>query len=351
MNKYNAIFIGRFQPFHDGHYSVIKKILTDKNLNKFYIFIGSCNLHRSTKNPWTDIERYRMITRTIEADFSDDILNKVVISFLNDYPYNDNLWITEFREKLNDVINDGTDGIPLKIVACRKDSSSYYIDLFPEFETIEFDALYGTFNATDIREQYFQDAPIISEFVPFGTRHFLKDFVLSKQFKWILDEFKHVRSYKQKWKVSPWPPIFMTSDNVVIQSGNILLVTRKESPYKGALALPGGFVNQNETMIECAVRELKEETKISDHMGEIPKGRLKSFITKRKIFDHPDRSARGRTITEAFLYELPNKKPLYSVIGSDDAEHARWYKLSELKTNMFMEDHAFIIEDMVGVSL
>ena len=70
----------------------------------------------------------------------------------------------------------------------------------------------------------------------------------------------------------------MTVDAVVVQSGHILLVKRGDMPGKGLWALPGGFLNQEETMLDGAIRELKEETKI-----KVPVPVLKGSIKESTI--------------------------------------------------------------------
>ncbi len=80
----------------------------------------------------------------------------------------------------------------------------------------------------------------------------------------------------------------------------------------------------DETLEECALRELKEETGLTP-TGEIVE--LKSFSTV-------DRDPRGRTITVAYLIEMP----LTEVAGGDDAAEAKWFPLEELPPLAFDHD-------------
>jgi bifunctional NMN adenylyltransferase/nudix hydrolase len=149
-----------------------------------------------------------------------------------------------------------------------------------------------------------------------------------------------IEKYKEAWKAAPFPPTFMTVDAVVVQSGHILLVKRGDMPGKGLWALPGGFLNQGETMLDGAIRELKEETKI-----KVPVPVLKGSIKDSKTFDAPHRSQRGRTITQAFYIDLGFDERLPKVKGSDDAEKAFWVPLNEVvaQRDKFFEDHFHII--------
>lgn len=342
--KYDyLVFIGRFQPWHEGHEEVLRTAF--KLSRNVIVLIGSANRHRSPKNPWEYFQREEMIERSFKdkSAFQD-----LIIRPLNDYP-NDTAWIMTVENAVRQATVHGYVGCKIGLIGYDKDSTTYYLKMFPTWDVEQIKLQYGTINSTQIREQYFQKVPVISEFLPDFVRKYLKEFALGSDFKWLLNEVEYIREYKRVWAQSPFPPFFVTVDPVVVQSGQILLVTRKEPPYKGALALPGGFIKPNETLVDAAVRELKEETKISDDKGEVPPAMLKSFITKSEVFDDPDRSERGRSITHAYLFELPKKERLYKVIGSDDAERADWYSLASLSTSDFMEDHAFIIQKMLEI--
>jgi bifunctional NMN adenylyltransferase/nudix hydrolase len=135
----------------------------------------------------------------------------------------------------------------------------------------------------------------------------------------------------------------MTVDAVVVQSGHILLVKRGDMPGKGLWALPGGFLNQDEKMLDGAIRELKEETKI-----KVPVPVLKGSIKESKTFDAPNRSSRGRTITQAFLIDL-GVGELPKVKGSDDAEKAFWVPFNKVKQEKMFEDHFHIIDNFINI--
>ena len=124
----------------------------------------------------------------------------------------------------------------------------------------------------------------------------------------------------------------MTADCVVTAIGDdgrrrVLLIQRNNDPYKGCWAFPGGFMEMDETLEQCACRELKEETGLEvENLQE-----LKSFSTV-------DRDPRGRTVTVAFLAETE----LCEVSGSDDARDARWFGLDEVPPLAF--DHEEILK-------
>jgi len=136
----------------------------------------------------------------------------------------------------------------------------------------------------------------------------------------------------------------VTADAVVIQSGHILMIKRRSEPGKGLWALPGGFLNANtdKSVKDAAVRELKEETGI-----KVPTPVLYGSIHDEKVFDAISRSARGRTITHAFKFVLPDG-PLPKVKGMDDAEKASWIPIGELDSSTCFEDHYELITHFIG---
>ncbi|NCV82699.1 MAG: NUDIX domain-containing protein, partial [Actinobacteria bacterium] len=78
-------------------------------------------------------------------------------------------------------------------------------------------------------------------------------------------EREFIASYKKQYESLPYPPIFVTADAVVIQSGHVLMIKRRSEPGRGLWALPGGFVNANtdKSVEDAAIRELREETGIT----------------------------------------------------------------------------------------
>ncbi len=127
----------------------------------------------------------------------------------------------------------------------------------------------------------------------------------------------------------------VTSDIAVLRMESIpeiLLVQRKEDPFKGMWALPGGFMEIQESLEEAARRELLEETGIRS-------GDLIRFDT----YDSPGRDPRGRTITQVFVM-IWNPNMGEPVAGSDAAD-LHWFDLTGLPELAF--DHAGIVADVI----
>jgi bifunctional NMN adenylyltransferase/nudix hydrolase len=335
MEHNYCVFIGRFQPFHLSHLQVVKEGLTQAK--ELIIVLGSAHSARNIKNPWTTQEREEMIRRclTNEENSRTHFVN------VRDYFYNDNLWVADIQAKINSI----TEGDPtVALIGTYKDSSSYYIKLFPQWEFLPSKSN-GVLNATDARNALFDDVSlpsnqaIIANMLPIPVQEYLTEWIDNKAYVDLVAEYKFIKDYKKAWSVAPYPVTFNTVDCVVIQSGHVLVVKRKFNPGKGLIALPGGFVKENETLETSAIRELKEETGI-----RVEKIVLKNHVVDNKTFDHPGRSLRGRTITHAFCIRLPDGE-LPEVKGGDDAAKAYWMPLMDVARleHEFYEDHAHII--------
>jgi len=341
--KYDAlVFIGRFQPFHNGHKAIIDAALDQAK--EVIVVIGSSFSARNTRNPFTFEERKAMIDSVYADEFNYSgaqgriKTHRVKVVPVSDYPYDDNKWVTAVQNVVHGAISWSADPIRIGLIGHEKDGTSFYLKIFPTWGNVSVPNVDGI-NATDIREKLFNGV-IKHDTIPYTTEVILNQFPATEWWKTLKQEYAMIKKYKEAWKAAPFPPTFMTVDAVVVQSGHILLVKRGDMPGKGLWALPGGFLNQEETMLEGAIRELREETKI-----KVPVPVLKGSIKDSKTFDAPNRSARGRTITQAFYIDLGFDQNLPKVKGSDDAEKAFWVPLSEVvrQQHKFFEDHYHII--------
>lgn len=334
MKKYNAlVFMMRGEPVHNAHVEIIKRaaMLADRVI----VIIGSTDQPRTYKNPFTFEERQQMLLRYL----SDHSIYNVVIEGNYDTVYNDQAWAKRVQKIVAQYEDEN-----IGIIGHCKDSSSYYLRMFPQW-TLEEVELIEPLNATDIRELYFRESVnynFIKNVVPDSTLEFLKEFETTDSFEQIVAERKFAEKYKQQFAGLKYPPIFVTADTVVVCSGHVLLVKRKSLPGQGLMALPGGFLNSDELIEDCAIRELNEETKI-----EVPDAVLRGSIKRSRVFDYPARSSRGRTITHCFVIELHNGE-LPKVKGSDDALCARWIPLNEIKSENMFEDHWEIVQWAIG---
>jgi bifunctional NMN adenylyltransferase/nudix hydrolase len=340
MMRYDlAVFIGRFEPFHLGQLSILQRALLQSE--RVVVLVGSAEAPRTAKNPWTFTERVVMIHAALGPD-----ARRVTALPLRDHLYNDNAWLAEAQAQVASVAGDAR---RIALFGFSKDASSYYLKAFPQWELVDA-ASVPLLTATELRRHLFsEDAGalrLIEANVPEPVFGIIDAFRHTDAFRQTLDEFRHVENYRAAWSSAPYPPIFVTVDAAVAHSGHVLLVKRKAQPGKGLWALPGGFVGASETLLDACLRELREETRL-----KIPPPVLRGNLRGEKVFDHPDRSLRGRTITHAFYFDFPSGN-LPAVRGADDAARARWIPVSEvqsMRASLF-EDHFFILEHFLGTA-
>ena len=335
--KYDTlVLIGRFQPFHTAHLLLAHRAtaLADKVI----FIVGSANQPRTYKNPFTFAERYKMIKYATGGLALD-----IQVEANPDTIYNDQAWAVRVQTL---VAKHTKPGDRIGIIGHKKDPSSFYLDMFPQwgFEEVE---LLEPLDATDIRELYFKrdvNMKFIKGVVPQTTYDFLDKFKDTAEYEQVIKEREFVVNYKKQYASLPYPPIFSTADTVVIQSGHVLMIRRRAEPGKGLWALPGGYVNAHtdKSVEDAAIRELREETMI-----KVPAPVLRGSIVRSKVFDAIDRSPRGRIITHAFHIQLPDGE-LPKVKGSDDAEKARWVPIAEVRSEECFEDHYEIIQHFLG---
>lgn len=333
MKNYDyCIFIGRCQPYTLAHEQLLKEafLLGDQVI----CVLGSHNKAPDSRDPWTSQLREGMIRNCL----SEEENKRISFIYMHDYLYNENLWVTELQQKIEEQTVGSS-----SVAMVGYEQSGSYLHNFPQWDWQKKG--YGAPHdlSAEVRKLYFSGSDEWKKHVPTGTIEYLEAFKKDKYFL-LKEEFDIISSYKKAWGNAPFPPTFNTVDTVCIKSGHVLVVRRKGMPGRGLIALPGGFLNQNEFIIAGAIRELKEETKI-----KVSKEELEKSIIDQKVFDYPYRSLRGRTITHAFLINL-GKGPLPKVQGDDDADKAWWMPLNEFYTREsdFFEDHWHIINHFVN---
>lgn len=348
MKRYNyAVFIGRFQPLHNGHLENITNALNIAD--KLLILVGSAFASRNIRNPFTFEERELMIKSTLYQTLPMHGLeceDRIIIKPIRDFLYNDQDWMAEVQGVVDDVIDKFDEDCKVALVGMKKDDTTFYLDMFPQWDFVPTDEVVNH-AATVIRDKYF-GYEIDYRYLdcPDYVKEFLQKFRQTDDYKQLADEHKFIKEYKASFKALPYPPTFVTTDAVVLCNGHVLLVKRKANPGRGLWALPGGFLAQNERIEDCTIRELKEETRIEVHKNVI-RG---SFIAN-KVFDAPNRSLRGRTITHASLFVL-RQNELPKVKGSDDAEKAKWFPYVDFydMEDKLYEDHFHIIKHFIGLA-
>lgn len=122
----------------------------------------------------------------------------------------------------------------------------------------------------------------------------------------------------------------ITADGILLKDNQILLVQRKNEPFKGKWALPGGFVEYGEKTEDTVVREVFEETGLKTKIRELA-----------GVYSDPKRDPRGHTITVVYILERSGGK----LKAGDDASDVKFFKVNKLPVLSF--DHNVIINEVI----
>ncbi|HEX7694762.1 MAG TPA: adenylyltransferase/cytidyltransferase family protein, partial [Sphingomonas sp.] len=142
-----GVFIGRFQPLHIGHEHVVRQALSQ--VDHLIVLIGSANVARDPRNPFTYDERAAMLRKAFAYEMA---TGRLIVEPLDDHPYSDTAWCGEVQQRVKHIVlkvgnHDGfqANGLAdfrIRLTGFGKDASSYYLKLFPEWDNIQIDSQY-----------------------------------------------------------------------------------------------------------------------------------------------------------------------------------------------------------------
>lgn len=339
-----AVYIGRFQVFHNAQLALLRRALAAAP--ECVVVLGSAFQARSPRNPFTWQERAEMIRLALpEAD-------RARLKFLpvRDY-YDQARWVTAVKNGVAEL-HPGQPSVVL--VGHLKDATSGYLRDFPGW-TLDDAGSQGDIHASGLRDAYFgaaKDASIdaalsaLVDQAPSSTLQFLGAWSYLPAYAQIAQEWESLRREKALWAGSPYPPVFVTVDAIIQCGKQVLLIERGRSPGKGLMAVPGGFIEQRETVWQSALRELAEETGL-----RLLDSDIQAAFKVAHVFDHPDRSQRGRVITHAHWFDLGPRRPP-EVRAGDDASAVRWVPIADLAPmeDKFHDDHFHMLDFFFGLT-
>ena len=352
MPLHTAVLIGRFQPLHNGHMALLHAAL--ERARQVVVVLGSAWQAPNPKNPFSWQERAQMLRDALSKEDAE----RVQCVPVRDY-YNEPLWVNAVRDAVQAHVPEGAS---VALVGHFKDSSSSYLARFPGWELISLPRL-GQFDATPLRDIFLgegsaspeaMDAALgkLSTHMPESTLAFLRHWAHTPLYVRLQKEWHMLQAYKEAWAKAPYAPLFVTVDALLRchakGQGHVLLIQRGHAPGVGLWALPGGFLEQRDSLWQSCVRELREET-----CSSISEADLLAAVQAVQVFDHPDRSLRGRTITHVHYLDLGMQPALPPVQGADDAALARWVPIADLAQmeGDFFEDHFQILCQFLPITL
>lgn len=362
------VYIGRFQPFHNGHLSVIKRTeAMMKPGDGLLVLIGSADRQDCFDNPLSCRLRWDMVNDALKGISTK---NYTYVTTINDSPYNYNQWVDRAQftvsEQLRYLSEFNAACYSADVEPCLVGMSGIeeYADRlgYPYIKMSETVHIHGT----DIRSAAAAGKPI-NDLVP-GS-------VLGKlvgcDFSSMMRNLKKAQDDYYASTGCKYATCFCTVDALVIAGGSVLLVRRKDN---GKYALPGGFQNPSETALAGAMRELSEESGLCVKNNP-------DFILERGpvLFDAPGRDYRcGPYVnapTHVFMWRwvsgisraeddvnrmLGSQESddmcmhirMPSVRASDDAAGCLFMKIGDLvstEAHEFHGDHKKIICNLLGL--
>ena len=331
-----AVLIGRFQPFHNGHAALLARAL--QTAPRVVVVLGSAYAAPNAKNPFSWEERAAMIGCALD----DAQRDRVSFLPMRDF-YDDARWAAAVASLVSHRVGDRA---RIALVGYLKDATSHYLHRFPGWEFIGVERQEDV-DATALRTIWFEgddeavSRALLAPRVPPAVLHYLRGWSALPGFARLRAEHLAVEESRKIWGRGP----FVTVDALVRASDQILLVRRGRAPGKGLWALPGGFLDGRERVLQGAIRELREETGFA-----LLDSTLEEALAGTVVFDHPDRSVRGRTITHVHYFDLKHARPP-EVAGADDAAEAAWVPIAGLAAmeSRFFEDHFNILNHFLSL--
>lgn len=309
-----GVMSGRFAPPTNADMAELADMF--RRCAHVHVVVTGSDRAPSTRMPWSATAREAMIRAALGP-----LATRAVFCHVRDHLYRPDLADTNACDAVMAQMPDDGGGL------LGTESLKH-----PAPETEETERLRAAF----MRE----GADAVAGQVPDEVLDILRQYAATPDYVRLHDEQLYIDEYKKSWAAAPWPPIFVTCDTLIQHGHHLLLIKRDGQPGKGLWALPGGFVEPDDTLIQSAVREVAEETRL-----ELSAAHIAEHLVSSQVFDYPKRSARGRTITHAFHFRFP-EGPLPNVEAADDAAGAHWVSIEDLEAmrDQFFEDHADIID-------
>ena len=337
-----AVCIGRFQLLHNAQLALLREALG--LAPRVAVLVGSAHQARSPRNPFTFEERVQAIRLALTPE------ERARVDFLAIREvYDEKRWVRQVQDAVARLT--GSPRTRIVLVGHRKDATSAYLDEFPGWPLHDLGRR-GEVHGKALRAAFYSardvDAGLaaLASQVPESTLDFLRAWSQLPFLPRLREEWAQLAQEQAKWAGAPYPPVLVTVDAVVRIADQVLLIRRGRAPGKGLLAVPGGFIEQRETAYQSAVRELQEETGF-----ELLPSEMEFALKATRVFDHPDRSERGRVITHAFYFDL-GERMLPEIAGGDDAAEARWVPIAELPSleDQFHDDHFHLLDAFLGIT-
>ncbi|GAA5511887.1 bifunctional NMN adenylyltransferase/Nudix hydrolase [Deinococcus carri] len=292
-----AVFVGRFQPPHRAHVATVLYAL--EQAGRVLVLLGSANLARSVRNPFSAPERAAMFGAALrEAGVR---RGRVTFRPLPDR-FDAELWAADVRAAAAEVFGPET---PILLVGFEKDASTAYLRWFPGWERLPVPLVPGL-NATDLRAAFLTGRPL-PDSVPGAVRPFLARFALTPAYARLRAEWQAVEAARAGLP----PGVHLHEERWLhLREEAVWLHTRRSAIGNGLWELPGRV---------------------------LPPGESPAFPA-HAVFDHPARALVAPTAAHVWLGPPPAAFPARPV------PLARALALPR----RFFEDHHVMLTRLLG---
>ena len=224
-----AIYIGRFQPFHKGHYEVCIQAL--ERAKKLIILIGSAGMGPLPNNPWSFDDRCKMIHQALP----ERLHARIQLLPLYDSLYDQAAWEIRVKKLVDahaskNASKNATKGLVIFV----KDDSSFYLDCFPEWQQIQMPMIVDQNNAcisaTDIRAHLYEHESIPKGILVSALETMITNNLKGKEFSKLVSAYETLKT-----KQSNQTTMYIL---VLISNGQAMLQQRQEPLGYQQWALP-----------------------------------------------------------------------------------------------------------------
>lgn len=323
-----AVVCARCQPPTRAHFAALAHAAT--LAPRVVLLMLNADDACSPANPFDNDMRLTLLHAALD--------DAVTVLMLRDRRYEPLRWAAAAEATLRAVAGEGA-----VVVLGDVDNASTSLPLPDTWQRAESDVQLAAAEAAARGALFGDDQPAwarLTAMLPAPVLTALRTCMATPALRRIAEEARFLAEYRRAWQAAPYAPVFVTVDSVATWRDQVLLIERGQLPGRGQWALPGGFIDVDETIAASCLRELREETGVV--LGE-------DAIGERRVFDDPLRSQRGRTITHGFRFVLDALPAPPLAVGADDAVAAFWLPVRELTPQRLFDDHYFILQTFLGL--
>lgn len=341
-----GVLQGRKQPPHKIHVALATNALS--RCRHVVLMLGSSNKARDYRNPLVFAERKALMEAIFPAEVAS---GRLIVVPMPDYYHDNKGWAANVRRIVGEVQQDLSVRHGAKIgdehtaiSGFKKDDTSFYLDLFPEWADILMREQETVLNSTDIRASYFNRPSVIrrQDLHPVVS-DFLVRFRRTAAFRRLVDERFEIDHCHEKY-----PGINHTADLLVTWRGKALMIRRGGRYGHGLIAFPGGIRDPGEDYVGCAFREFGEEMNFFALNPHITLDMLRSFIKCEVYNDDPHRDLRGIYRTVLIHVALPDHFARPKVEPRDDAKKAMLIAIPKIREEECFADHYGLMHEALA---